>query len=122
MARRLLERCAMRNHIFVSTLLAATVIAGTANAQTSSLSRRMDGFAGKDELSAQLGFQASLGGGTPNGFKLYIDYSHRLPPLVCWRSWGWRAAARIATTTSAIRTTAAPGEKTTATRSAFSRA
>src|SRR5207247_2328581 len=48
----------------------------------SSISRSMSGFPGKDELSTQLGFQASLGGGTPNGFKLFIDYSHRLSELV----------------------------------------
>ena len=71
----------MRTHILVSTLLAATVLGGTASAQTS-VSRRMSGFAGKDELSAQLGFQASLGGATPGGFKMFFDYSHRLNDLV----------------------------------------
>ena len=72
----------MRNHIVLPTLLIATLFAGSASAQTTSVSRRMDGFAGKDELSAQMGFQASLGGGTPNGFKLFVDYSHRLTQLV----------------------------------------
>ena len=59
------------------TLLAATLCASAASAQTY-VSRRMDGFPGKDELSGQLGFQASLGGATPGGFKMFFDYSHRL--------------------------------------------
>ena len=72
----------MRHHIVLPTLLVATLFAGAASAQTATVSRRMDGFAGKDELSGQMGFQASLGGGTPNGFKLFFDYSHRLTNLV----------------------------------------
>ena len=82
MAQRLLERSAMRNHIVLPTLLVATLFAGAANAQTATVSRRMDNFPGKDELSGQMGFQASLGGGTPGGFKLFFDYSHRLTNLV----------------------------------------
>jgi hypothetical protein len=81
LARCLLKRRAMRNHIVLPTLLIASLFAGSAGAQTY-VSRHMDGFAGKDELSAQMGFQASLGGGTPNGFKLFVDYSHRLSQLV----------------------------------------
>lgn len=71
----------MRNHILLSTLL-IVMAAGTASAQTSFVSRRMDGFAGKDELTGEMGFQASLGGGTPGGFKLFFDYAHRLSNLV----------------------------------------
>ncbi|MCU1282357.1 MAG: hypothetical protein JWM53_5903 [bacterium] len=71
----------MRTHILLPILLVTTLFAGAANAQTY-VSRRMDGFPGKDELSAQLGFQASLGGGTPGGFKMFFDYSHRLSNLV----------------------------------------
>lgn len=81
-ARLLLRGSAMRNHIVLPTLLIATLTAGAASAQTSYVERRMDGFGGKNELSAQLGFQASLGGGTPGGFKMFFDYSHRLSQLV----------------------------------------
>jgi hypothetical protein len=35
-----------------------------------------------NELSAQTGFQASLGGTTPAGLKLFFDYSHRMTDLV----------------------------------------
>ena len=56
-------------------------LAGAAHAQTSYVERRMDGFPGKDELSPQFGFQASLGGGTPAGFKLFFDYAHRLSKI-----------------------------------------
>ena len=72
----------MRNHIVLPTLLIATLFAGAASAQTAYVSRSYNGFPGKDELSGQLGFQASLGGGTPGGFKMFFDYSHRLSNLV----------------------------------------
>ena len=72
----------MRNHILLPTLLIATLFAGAASAQTTTVSRSYSGFPGKDELSGQLGFQASLGGGTPGGFKMFFDYSHRLSNLV----------------------------------------
>jgi hypothetical protein len=72
----------MRNHIVLPLLLIATLGAGTASAQTMYAERRMDGFSGKNELSGQLGFQASLGGGTPGGFKMFFDYSHRMSNLV----------------------------------------
>lgn len=81
-ARALLRRSAMRNHIVLPTLLIATLFAGAASAQTEFVSKRMNGFPGKDELSGQVGFQASLGGGTPGGFKMFFDYSHRLSDLV----------------------------------------
>jgi len=68
-----------RTSLIAAVLLAA--LATPAFAQNA-ISRSMGGFPGKDELSAQLGFQASMGGTTPNGFKLFIDYSHRLTPLV----------------------------------------
>jgi hypothetical protein len=53
-----------------------------ARAQVSLERRGSGGFGGKDEISTQIGFQASMGGGTPDGFKLFIDYSHRLSDLV----------------------------------------
>jgi hypothetical protein len=37
---------------------------------------------GKNEISAQLGFQASMGGGTPAGAKLFIDYSRYIKSYV----------------------------------------
>ena len=73
----------MKTHIVFATLLMTTAIASTAVAQQPyGISRQMSGFPGKDELSAHLGFQASLGGTTPGGFKLFMDYSHRLNNLV----------------------------------------
>jgi hypothetical protein len=57
-------------------------LAATPAFAQNAISRGMSGFAGKDEISTQMGFQASMGGMTPNGFKLFIDYSHRLTPLV----------------------------------------
>ena len=80
-ARRVLSTARMKTRIVVPILLASISIAGAAHAQ-SYVERRMSGFAGKDELSAQMGFQASLGGGTPNGFKLFMDYSQRMNELV----------------------------------------
>jgi len=82
LAQALLYRGAMRNHIVLPTLLIATLFAGAASAQTTYVARNYNGFPGKDELSGQLGFQASLGGGTPGGFKMFFDYSHRLSNLV----------------------------------------
>lgn len=66
------------------TLTLSTVVlltASTAMAQTA-LSRHAGSYGGRDEISTQLGFQASMGGGTPNGFKMFFDYSHRLTDLV----------------------------------------
>jgi hypothetical protein len=77
LARHLLSAGAMKT----LTLIAVLFLATPALAQ-SYVSRGMSGFPGKDELSAQLGFQASMGGGTPNGFKMFFDYSHRLSQLV----------------------------------------
>src|SRR5947209_13761569 len=76
MARVSLYRAAMRTLIFTVTLL----VASTTFAQ--SISRRYSGFPGKDELTAEMGLQASLGGTTPGGFKLFFDYAHRLSNLV----------------------------------------
>lgn len=46
---------------------------------------------GKNEVSAHVGFQAGLnnylGGGTPSGFKLVLDYSYRFHELV-WLNFG----------------------------------
>ena len=39
-------------------------------------------MAGKNEISTQLGFQASLGGTTPGGVKLFLDYSRYLGKIV----------------------------------------
>jgi hypothetical protein len=39
-------------------------------------------MAGKNELSAQMGFQASMGGTTPGGVKLFFDYSRYLGNIV----------------------------------------
>ncbi len=68
----------MRNLIFALILGITTV----ASAQSASISRRWSGFPGKDELTAEMGLQASLGGTTPGGFKLFFDYAHRLNNLV----------------------------------------
>jgi hypothetical protein len=68
-----------RTSLIAVVLLA---LAGSPALAQNAISRSMSGFPGKDEISTQLGFQASMGGGTPNGFKLFIDYSHRLSPLV----------------------------------------
>ncbi len=66
----------MRNLAIVTLLL----VASSASAQ--SISRRYSGgFPGKDELSAELGLQASLGGTTPGGFKMFFDYAHRLSDI-----------------------------------------
>ncbi len=70
----------MRKHIIFAVLLASST--ALAQAQPLGVERRMTGFPGKDELSGQLGFQASLGGTTPGGFKMFFDYSHRLSDLV----------------------------------------
>lgn len=72
----------MKTRIWLPTLLAATLCASAAQAQTTVVSRQYENFPGRDELSGQMGFQASLGGGTPGGFKLFFDYSHRLSQLV----------------------------------------
>lgn len=72
----------MKTRIVVPTLVAATLLASSAFAQTAAVSRQYNGMPGKDEISTQLGFQASLGGTTPGGFKLFVDYSHRLNNLV----------------------------------------
>jgi hypothetical protein len=71
----------MKTHIVLTMVVASTLAASSARAQTY-VSRSMSGFPGKDEISTQLGFQASLGGTTPGGFKLFIDYSHRMNNLV----------------------------------------
>src|SRR6266516_2982019 len=83
MARRLLSPRRMKTKIGLSIIMVAT-LAASAQAQQAqgSVSRSMSGFPGKDEISAQMGFQASLGGTTPGGFKLFVDYSHRLTNLV----------------------------------------
>jgi hypothetical protein len=79
----------MKTNILLLTLLATTLAASTAMAQQAApppsqgaVVRSYSGFPGKDELSAQVGFQAGLGGTTPGGFKLFMDYSHRLTDLV----------------------------------------
>jgi hypothetical protein len=37
---------------------------------------------GKNEISTQIGFQASMGGTTPSGVKLFLDYSRYLGKIV----------------------------------------
>jgi hypothetical protein len=81
LARRLLSSGDMKKLTSVAALVPLLLLATPAFAQ-SYVTRSMSGFPGKDELSAQLGFQASMGGGTPSGFKMFIDYSHRLSSLV----------------------------------------
>lgn len=63
------------------TILALTV-AVPAAAQEASISRRGARVDGKNELSAHIGGQASLGGTTPAGLRVQIDYSRRLTDLV----------------------------------------
>ena len=74
----MLNGSGMKTLIFTFVLLSSSA----AFAQQMGVERHMSGFAGRDEISTQIGFQASLGGGTPDGFKLFIDYSHRLTDLV----------------------------------------
>jgi hypothetical protein len=62
----------------MSLLVAATSFAQ----QSQSISRGYDGFAGKNELTAEMGLQASLGGTTPGGFKLFFDYARQMTKLV----------------------------------------
>jgi hypothetical protein len=71
---------AMRKLHFAFVIAIAATLASSASAQ--SISRRWDGFPGKDELTAEMGLQASLGGTTPAGFKLFFDYAHRLNHVV----------------------------------------
>jgi hypothetical protein len=75
---RLLLSCGVMKTMTLATIL---LVASSASAQNS-ISRGIEGFPGKDELSAHIGFQAGLGGTTPGGFKLFLDYSHRLSNLV----------------------------------------
>jgi hypothetical protein len=77
MACRVLFGAAMKILSFVCVMLSSTA----AFAQVG-IERHMSGFGGNDEISTQVGFQASLGGGTPDGFKIFIDYSHRLSDIV----------------------------------------
>jgi hypothetical protein len=58
-------------------------LASTANAQSHSVSRPAP-LAGRNELSAQIGFQAGLGGSTPGGFKMFFGYSRHLRGIFWW--------------------------------------
>ena len=62
-------------------VLALSLVPQLASAQQLQLQRQavMDG---KNEISAQVGFQASMGGGTPSGAKLFFDYSRYLGSYV----------------------------------------
>src|SRR5262245_12578990 len=68
----------------VSLLLGSLAAAQPASAERAPVGTVTRGaaFASPNELSAQLGFQAALGGTTPGGFKLFFDYSRRLSDLV----------------------------------------
>jgi hypothetical protein len=64
----------------VPLLLAVICVSASARAQTSVY--RRGGVDGKNEISTQLGFQASLGATTPGGVKLFFDYSRKMSDLV----------------------------------------
>src|SRR5215475_1579792 len=78
MARASLYRGAMRTFILTVSLL----VASSSFAQTT-ITRHYNGnFVGPNELTAEMGLQASLGGTTPGGFKLFFDYARRMSNLV----------------------------------------
>lgn len=84
-ARALLSAGAMEKKLFASLfvfLVAASPALAEETQRPIVLTQKGHHAPGSDELSAQLGFQASLGGTTPGGFKLFLDYSHRLDRLV----------------------------------------
>jgi hypothetical protein len=72
----------------VKTLIATLMLVPTlALAQTQQQYQPMEVsrsamMQGKNELSAQIGFQASMGGTTPGGVKLFFDYSRYLGKIV----------------------------------------
>jgi len=63
-------------------LAAAVLVMAPALASAQMSVARSASFAGQNEISTQLGFQASMGGGTPSGAKLFIDYSRHLKSFV----------------------------------------
>jgi hypothetical protein len=68
--------------IIIATL-GLTMFAATAQAQSQPLEvSRTAVMQGKNEISTQLGFQASLGGTTPSGVKMFFDYSRYLGSVV----------------------------------------
>jgi hypothetical protein len=76
----------MRTLVTTLALLAAAPAAGqvanTPATPESSLSRGAVVVDGKNEISAQMGFQASLGATTPAGIRLNFDYARQLTNLV----------------------------------------
>ncbi|HZS36934.1 MAG TPA: hypothetical protein VFF06_08910 [Polyangia bacterium] len=67
--------------VIVAALLGGWLAPARAQSGNPVVSKRA-AFAGSNELSAQLGFQASLGGTTPGGVKLFFDYSRKLTDVV----------------------------------------
>lgn len=80
----------MRKHTLALIVLLPTLV----HAQDLNV-RRGAVMAGKNEISTQLGFQASLGGTTPSGAKLMIDYSRHVKGIVWFN-------AKLAPTFSAV--------------------
>jgi hypothetical protein len=72
----------MRSTLVVTLLIAAAPAAAENLRSEGVVSRRGTLPDGKNELSAQLGFQASLGGTTPAGVRLNFDYARQLTNLV----------------------------------------
>jgi hypothetical protein len=64
-------------------LVVTLLFASTVNAQSLSVARPAP-FVGRNEISAQIGFQAGLGGSTPGGLKLFFDYSRHMRGIVWW--------------------------------------
>jgi hypothetical protein len=65
----------------VKTLIALVLFASVAHAESLEVSRRAV-MQGRNEISTQLGFQASMGGATPAGPKLMFDYSRYMGSIV----------------------------------------
>jgi hypothetical protein len=78
MARGSLNCVAMRTFILTISLL----VASSSFAQPTISRHYNGGFVGPNELTAEMGLQASLGGTTPGGFKLFFDYARRMSNLV----------------------------------------
>jgi hypothetical protein len=75
----------MRTLVLGLVLIATPAAAQQAQPEQSSagvVSRSGPAIDGKNEISAQLGFQGSLGGTTPAGIRLNFDYARQLTNLV----------------------------------------
>jgi hypothetical protein len=62
--------------------LLLVVLGVSAPAYAQSYVSRRGAIDGKNEISTQLGFQASMGATTPAGFKLFFDYSRKMTDMV----------------------------------------